>query len=104
MRTEPVHAASAVPDSRGINLFTADTEFADVLALYLAPDVFSFLKPHFEKLGALAGSELDALAATADKNPPELHHRSRAGEDKQWIEKHPAYRRLEEVAFGEYGL
>jgi hypothetical protein len=23
---------------------------------------------------------------------------------RQWIEKHPAYRRLEEVAFSQYGL
>ena len=34
----------------------------------------------------------------ANRHPPALHHRTRAGADRQWIEKHPAYRRLEEVA------
>ncbi len=33
-----------------------------------------------------------------------LHQRTRAGLDEQRIDKHPAYRRLEEVAFGEFGL
>jgi alkylation response protein AidB-like acyl-CoA dehydrogenase len=104
MFTEAITGAATVPDSRGTNLFAADPSFDSLLSLYLAPALHAHLKPHLERLGALAGSELDDLALTADKNPPELHHRTRAGEDRQWIEKHPAYRRLEEVAFGEFGL
>jgi acyl-CoA dehydrogenase len=96
--------AIRLPDSRGINLFRADPGYAGLLELYLEPKLYAHLAPHFERLGALAGGELDSLAATADRNPPLLHHRDRTGEDRQWIEKHPAYRRLEEVAFGEYGL
>jgi acyl-CoA dehydrogenase len=104
MKAEKPTASSAVPDSRGLNLFSADRGFGPYLSLYLPKDLSAHLAPHFERLGALAGAELDELAATADRNPPRLHHRSRAGEDRQWIEKHPAYRRLEEVAFGEFGL
>jgi acyl-CoA dehydrogenase len=44
-----------------------------------------------------------ALAATADRNPPAASPHA-TGEERQWIEKHPAYRRLEQVAFSEYGL
>ena len=95
---------AALPDSRGINLYTADPSFAALLGLYLGEDLRRHLAPHFERLGALAGDELDQLAATADRNPPKLHARARTGEDRQWIEKHPAYRRLEEIAFSEYGL
>ena len=63
------------------------------------------LRPPFRAARcALAGGELDELALVADKNPPELRSRTRAGEDRQSIDKHPAYRRLEEVAFSEYGL
>jgi alkylation response protein AidB-like acyl-CoA dehydrogenase len=97
-------AAPALPDARGINLFHADPDWPGLLQHYLEPKLYAHLLPHFERLGALAGDELDRLAATADRNPPVLHQRTRAGEDRQWIEKHPAYRRLEEVAFGEYGL
>ncbi len=102
---EPVaQGAAALPDSRGLNLFQADPGFASLLALYLEPELHRHLLPHLERLGGLAGGELDEAAAAADRNPPLLHQRTRGGEDRQWIEKHPAYRRLEEVAFAEYGL
>ena len=104
MKPEALPAAAALPDSRGLNLFTADPDFAGLLKVYLPEDIQAHLQPHFEKLGALAGGELDELALVADKNPPQLRSRTRAGEDRQWIEKHPAYRRLEELAFSEYGL
>lgn len=101
--SEPI-SASALPDSRGLNLYRADPGYRGLLALYLEPALYVHLEPHFDRLGALAGSELDLRAAEADRNPPVLHHRTRTGEDRQWIEKHPSYRRLEEVAFSEYGL
>src|SRR5918999_1428107 len=93
-----------LPDSRGVNLFAADPEFDALLRLYLPPDLHEHLRPYLHRLGALAGAELDELALTADKNPPQLKSRTRAGEDRQGIEKHPAYRRLEAVAFCDYGL
>lgn len=62
------------------------------------------ISPHLDRLGGLAGDALDALAGTADRNPPQLHHRDRQGRDRQWIEKHPAYREMERLAFAEYGL
>jgi len=94
----------ALPDSRGLNLYAADPGYKALLALYLPAALHAHLQPHFERLGMLAGSELDALAHTADVNPPVLQQRTRSGEDRQWIDKHPAYRRLESVAFAEYGL
>jgi alkylation response protein AidB-like acyl-CoA dehydrogenase len=104
MKPETPPSTAVLPDSRGLNLFSADPQFDGLLAIYLAPDLRAHLRPHLERLGALAGGRLDELALTADKNPPQLHPRTRAGEDRQWIDKHPAYRRLEEIAFSEYGL
>jgi alkylation response protein AidB-like acyl-CoA dehydrogenase len=103
-RPAAARGAGALPDARGTNLFLADPGYAPLLALYLEPGLHAHLLPHLERLGGLAGGALDELAAAADRNPPVLHHRTRTGEDRQWIEKHPAYRRLEEVAFAEYGL
>ncbi|WP_374569944.1 acyl-CoA dehydrogenase family protein [Phenylobacterium sp.] len=96
--------AAAVPDSAGLNLYKADPDMARLAALYLPGGLHAHLSPHLERLGALAGGELDELASIADKNPPELIARTRRGEDAQTIAYHPAYRRLEEVAFSEYGL
>ncbi len=102
--TAPADAQPTLPDARGINLFEADPGYAALLALYIEPTLHAHLMPHFARLGALAGGTLDDHALAADKNPPVLHHRRRNGENAQWIEKHPAYRALEETAFGEYGL
>jgi hypothetical protein len=57
-----------LPDTRGLNLFHADPGYAGLLKLYLDPELYVHLAPHFERLGALAGGELDALAATAHQH------------------------------------
>jgi alkylation response protein AidB-like acyl-CoA dehydrogenase len=100
----PPAGAAAIPDSHGLNLFRADPVLARLATLYLPPDLAAHLAPHLDRLGALAGGTLDALATTADHHPPELHHRNRRGEDAQSIEYHPAYREMERLAFGEFGL
>ena len=94
----PLHARSpeGVPDSRGLNLFDADPSYRGLLELYLDPKLYAHLLPHFTRLGAMAGAELDEMALTADKNPSVLNG--------QKVEKDPSYRKLEEVAFGQYGL
>ncbi len=102
--TEDAFAQPLLPDAQGQNLFAADPDLRGLLALYLDPNLFAHLLPHIERLGALAGTRLDTAAAIADRNPSQLHHRARNGEHRQWIEKHPAYRQLEQVAFAEYGL
>lgn len=97
-------SAEAVPDSRGLNLYRADPDLDALIGLYLPPALADHLRPHLAALGELAGDGLDELAGIADRNPPELHHRTRRGEDRQSIHKHPAYRAMEDVAFGELGL
>jgi acyl-CoA dehydrogenase len=91
-----VRSPEGVPDSRGLNLFEADPSYRGLLELYLEPKLCAHLLPHFTQLGAMAGAELDELALAADKSPPVLN-----GQD---IEKSEAYKKLEEVAFGKYGL
>jgi acyl-CoA dehydrogenase len=93
-------APEGVPDSRGLNLFEADHSYRDLLALHLETGLCGHLMPHFERLGAMAGAEIDELALAADINPPVLHSKNGV----QHVEKHKAYKRLEEIAFGDYGL
>jgi alkylation response protein AidB-like acyl-CoA dehydrogenase len=100
----PLAGAAAVPDSRGINLHRADPTQNRLLDLHLPPGLAAHLRPALDRLGGLAGGELDALAATADRNPPVLVSRTRRGEDAQHIDYHPAYRAMEQLAFGEFGL
>ncbi len=97
-------ANTIAPDTTGSNFYAADCSLADVLQIYLKPDLFAHIAPHLDRLGALAGDQLDACARLADTHPPVLHHRDRFGRDEQRIEYHPAYRDLERVAFGEFGI
>jgi len=100
----PGTGRAPVPDGRGTNLYAADPDLARLLRLHLPAPLVHHLGPHLTRLGALAGDALDRLASEADRNPPILHPRDRAGRDRQRIEKHPSYREMERLAFGEFGL
>lgn len=97
-------APHPIPDRAGSNAYTDDPEFVTLLPLYLPAELVSLLQPQLSRLGELAAGELDALALTADRHPPTLEHRSRAGLDAQRVVKHPAYLAMERLAFGEFGL
>lgn len=99
-----VTAADAVPDQHGANLYATDPEFQRLLSLYLPADLLAHLAPRLQRLGELAGGHLDDLAGSADRNPPVLIQRTRRGVDEQRIEKHPAYREMERLAFGDFAL
>lgn len=95
---------AVAPDCRGLNFYRVDSAFRALLDLYVEPALRAHVEPHFDALGALAGGRLDELAAAADRHPPVLHPRDRLGRDEEWIEYHPAYRAMEEIAFGRFGL
>ncbi len=92
------------PDTTGLNFYRADPMLADLLRLYLPEALFDHIDPHLDRLGELAGGHLDDCARLADRHGPVLHHRDRFGRDAQWIEYHPAYRELENAAYGEFGI
>jgi acyl-CoA dehydrogenase len=102
--TEIDAQSAAIPDSRGLNFFRADPDLAPLIRLHLPGDLAQTLMPHLDRLGALVGDRLDRLAHAADRHGPVLHPRTRAGEDRDRVEKHPAYEEMERIAFGELGL
>ena len=103
-RAGDAKAGAIAPDTSGWNFFDADSGLQDLLAVYLADDLNAHLTPHLERLGGLVAGQLDRAAHLADRHPPVLHHRDRFGNDEQWIEYHPAYRELEQAAFGDFGI
>src|ERR1700683_482591 len=92
------------PDTSGMNFYRADPALTDLLRIHLPEPLFRHIEPHLDRLGALAGGDLDECARLADRHVPVLHQRDRFGRDAQWIEYHPAYRELERHAFGEFGI
>jgi acyl-CoA dehydrogenase len=99
----PRHGSDWVaPDCAGMDFYAADHGLRDLLALYLPADIRATLEPHWARLGQLAGGRLDELARIADRHGPVLHTRDRFGRDEDWIEYHPAYREMEQIAFGDF--
>ncbi|KJC33520.1 isovaleryl-CoA dehydrogenase [Bradyrhizobium sp. LTSP885] len=92
------------PDTTGMNFYRADPALTDLLKLHLPDALFRHIEPHLDRLGGLAGGALDDYARLADRHAPVLHQRDKFGRDMQHIEYHPAYREIEKVAFGEFGI
>ena len=114
LTTPPIEAPTAgpdtaagtplAPDCHGLNFFDIDRSLQDLLPLYLPDDLREHMIPHYRRLGAIAGGRLDELARIADRHGPVLHPRDAFGRDEEWIEFHPAYREMERIGFGEFGI
>ncbi len=91
-------------DCHGLNFYAIDNNLQDLLKLYMADDVCAHMDPRFAELGEIAGNRLDTLARICDRHEPVLHVRSPRGLDEDWIEFHPAYREMEQIGFGDFGI
>lgn len=92
------------PDCRGENFFQLDKSLQALLPLYVEEKLRGHLTPHLDELGELAGGRMADMAELAERHPPVLHPRDRYGRDEEWVEFHPAYRAMEEIAFGRFGI
>jgi len=92
------------PTCRGLNYYSIDRSVRDLLPLYMDAPLLAHLQPHLQELGALAGGRLHDLSDQAERHQPVLHARDFYGRDEEWVEYHPAYREMERIAFGQFGL
>ncbi|MBO6825988.1 MAG: acyl-CoA dehydrogenase family protein [Sneathiella sp.] len=92
------------PDCHGLNFYEVDRSFQDVASCYMDPKLLEFMTPHYQELGQISGTDLDIWSRDADRHIPQLHARDPRGRDEDWIEFHPSYRKMEQVAFGQFGL
>jgi alkylation response protein AidB-like acyl-CoA dehydrogenase len=93
-----------MPTTRGLNFYLADPNLAFVCAAVMDPATFEPARPHLIEMGAVAGDALDALAAEADRNPPQLRAFDARGARVDEIVRHPAYVAMERLAFARFGL
>jgi hypothetical protein len=100
----PIASDLIAPDTTGTNFYRTDPSLADLLQIHLSEKLFKHIEPHLDRLGGLVGGRLDECGRIADRHGPVLHPRDKFGRDVQSIEYHPAYRELENAAFGEFGI
>lgn len=93
-----------MPVTRGLNFFEVDPNLEFTLRQYArAADVDRAL-PHLREFGAVAGGELDELAAVADQHPPYLRSFDNTGQRIDEIVYHPSFRRMQEFGFAHLGF
>ena len=92
------------PDCHGANFFDIDKGLQGLLELRMDDKVRAHMTPHYQRLGEIAGNRLDELSRAADRHDPQLHARDGFGRDEDWIEFHPAYREMEQIGFGDFGI
>lgn len=97
-------AYGGMPDAAGLNFYDADPNLGFALAMRLEPEAMARAEPLLREAGEVAGGELDRLARDAETNPPRLIQYDRRGERIDEVVFHPAYRQMERIAFGRFGL
>jgi alkylation response protein AidB-like acyl-CoA dehydrogenase len=97
-------AQDAMPTTRGLNFYVEDRNFQRLCETVMDGETFERARPHLVDMGELAGGELDALAAVADRNPPTLRTHDERGQRIDEVVRHAAYRRMEQLAFSRFGL
>ena len=93
-----------MPSTRGLNFFEADPNLLHALRTYAAARDVERALPHLRELGRVAGSELDELAAQADRNPPVLRNFDEHGNRVDEVEYHPSFVAMQKIGFTDFGF
>jgi acyl-CoA dehydrogenase len=100
----PAPAPEAMPTTRALNFYLVDPNLEFVCSSVMDAATLERARPHLVEMGAVAGDELDALAAEADRNPPQLRAFDARGVRVDEIVRHPAYVAMDRLAFARFGL
>jgi alkylation response protein AidB-like acyl-CoA dehydrogenase len=93
-----------MPDTRDVNFYDADPHLRFLLHMKLSAGELAQGEPLLRSLGARLGNEIEDLAAEADRATPALRVRDKRGNVVNDVEPSRAYREMERIFYGEYGL
>jgi acyl-CoA dehydrogenase len=93
-----------MPEPKGLNFYETDPNLDFLLQYYLSNADYEQARPLLAEMGAVAGAELDDLSREADRHPPELLSYNQRGERVDVVKYHPAYQRMEEIGYSQFGL
>lgn len=103
MPTAP-DSSTLMPDTEGINFYSVDHDLAFLLQRLLSAEEFERAQPQLTRLGSVASSEMDELAAEADRARPVLVQYDRKGRRVDEVVFHPAYHELERIAYQDFAI
>src|SRR5262245_30145600 len=101
----PVEAGiGAMPDTRALNFYDADPYLRFLLARRLPAHERAPAEALLRELGGQLGAGVEDLAAEADRQTPTLRTHDRRGERVDEVVPSRAYRELERLLYGRFGL
>ncbi|HET9980532.1 MAG TPA: acyl-CoA dehydrogenase family protein [Ktedonobacterales bacterium] len=100
----PASAVGAMPDTRAVNFYDAAPYLRFLLRRRLDAAELAVAEPRLRNLGGRIGNELEDLAAEADRESPPLVVRDKRGEPVNDVRPSRAYRDLERILYGEFGM
>jgi acyl-CoA dehydrogenase len=95
---------SSMPDTSGINFFTADADLSLLLRQYLTSEDFERSCTLLTRMGEVASGEMNALAITSNRDVPVLKQYDLRGQRIDEVVYHPAYAELEKIVYQDFAI
>ncbi len=96
--------AELMPDTRGINFYTADPDLPFLLKRHLSAQDHEQAHAILTAMGAVASQRMDELAEIANRHGPVLEQFDKRGQRVDEVVFHPAYHELERIAYQDFAI
>src|SRR6266513_2071010 len=93
-----------MPDTSGINFFTADPDLSFLLQRHLSEKDYERALLILTDMGAVASQRMDELAQIANRQGPTLMQFDKRGQRGDEVIFHPAYHELEKIAYQDFAI
>src|SRR5437660_918347 len=102
--SNPLDPTTLMPDTSGINFYTADRDLAFLLQRHLSEEDNERAQPILTAMGAIAPQEMDRLAELANRQGPTLVQFDKRGQRVDEVVFHPAYHELERITYQDFAI
>src|SRR6266536_1884844 len=102
--SNPTNLSNLMPDTSGINFFTADPDLSFLLQRHLSEEDYERALLILTDMGDVASQRMDELAEIANRQGPALMQFDKRGQRVDEVIFHPAYRELERIAYQDFAI
>jgi acyl-CoA dehydrogenase len=103
-RQTMLEPANLMPDTSGINYYSADPDLSFLLRRHLSAEDYERAQGILTEMGAVASQKMDELAGIANRQGPVLVQYDKRGQRVDEVVFHPAYHELERIAYQDFAI
>src|SRR5260370_12450572 len=93
-----------MPDTSGINFYSADADLSFLLRGHVSAEEDQRAQPILIEMGTVASQKMDELAVIANRQGPVLMQYDKRGQRVDEVIFHPAYHELERIAYQDFAI